>query len=641
MGSTRTAEIVARFTRVGLVLSSGRGATVVRTMAALICGNGCAASGLCISCKIESLTKLCLELDWERRKLDNSKLADTFDELAELLEFRGENPFRVRAYRNGARAIRDLDESVATILADTERSLADIPGIGATLEEKARTLIATGSLPQLELLREQVPESVLAMTRIPGLGAKKAAILHKELSIESLDDLKKACEAGDVRKLKGFGAKTEETILAGLQIAQSANERIYWSSADEIVSRITAHMKKCPAVTRMEWAGSYRRGRETVGDLDLLAVASNRDEAMDHFEAFPERTQTIARGEQKKISIRVGKAFQVDMRLVDASEFGAALQYFTGSKDHNVHVRRIAGTHGLKINEYGVFREADNVRIAGETEEELYAAIGLPWIAPELREDRNEFALAAKNSLPDLITEELMLGDLHMHTSASDGIATIREMADAAVARGLKYIAITDHSQRVSMAHGLNADRLRQQWQMIDEIRSEYENRLLILKGIECDILEAGGMDLPDDCLAEADWVLASVHYGQRQPREQITERILGAIANPHVDCIAHPTGRLINRREPYEVDMEAVMKAAVANGTLLELNANPARLDLNDIHLAAAKKLGIKFVINTDAHSTDGLVVMRYGIMQARRGGLTAADVVNTLPAEQFLALL
>jgi len=573
-------------------------------------------------------------------KLDNSKIADAFEELAELLEFRGENPFRIRAYRNGARAIRELDESVVSILADDSRSLADIPGIGSTLEEKSRVLVETGTLPQLESLREAVPESVLAMTRIPGLGAKKAAILHKELSIDSLKDLKKACDAGEVRKLKGFGAKTEEMILAGLQIAAAAGQRIYWSKADELVSEINDHMKRCDAIEKMEWAGSYRRGRETVGDLDLLVVAKNREQVMDHFEAYTERTQTIARGE-KKISIRVGKSFQVDMRLVEAHEFGAALQYFTGSKDHNVHVRRIAGSKGLKINEYGVFREADNERIAGATEEELYLSIGLPWIAPEHREDRNEFELAEKNRLPELIEESDMIGDLHMHTSATDGTATLREMADAAIAKGLQYIAITDHSKRVSMANGLDAELVRAQWKMIDEMRGEYEGRLMILKGIECDILEAGGMDLPDDCLAEADWVLASVHYGQRQPRPQITDRILGAIANPHVDCIAHPTGRLINRRDPYDVDLEAVMKAAAANGTLLELNANPARLDLNDIHLATAKRLGNRFVINTDAHSTDGLYVMRFGIKQARRGGLTIADVMNTKSISDFLKAL
>jgi len=573
--------------------------------------------------------------------LDNSKIADTFDELAELLEFRGENPFRVRAYRGGAKAIRDLNESVATIIADPARSLADVPGIGSTLADKSRVLVETGTLPQLEALREEIPDSVIAMTRIPGLGAKKAAVLHRELGIGSLEELRTACNEERVRKLKGFGAKTEDMILAGLQIAQAANERIYWSTADELVTKISDHLRSCPAITRFEWAGSYRRGKETVGDLDLLVVATDRDQAMDHFEAYPDRTQTIARGEQKKISIRVGKSFQVDMRLVDEAEFGAALQYFTGSKEHNVHVRRLAGVIGLKINEYGVYREADNARIGGATEEELYAAVGLPWIAPELREDRQEFDLANNQMLPTLITESMMLGDLHMHTSATDGTATLREMADAAISRGLQYIAITDHSKRVSMANGLDADRLRAQWKMIDAMRAEYAGRLVILKGIECDILEQGGMDLPDDCLAEADWVLASVHYGQKQPRQQITDRILGAIANPNVDCIAHPTGRLINRRDPYDVDLDAVMRAAAANGTLLELNGNPARLDLSDVHLAAAKRLGIPIVINTDAHSADGLSVMRFGIMQARRGGLTQTDVANTKPVDQFLAFI
>ena len=573
--------------------------------------------------------------------MDNSKIADAFDELAELLEFRGENPFRVRAYRTGARAIRDLDESVASILADPNRSLADLPGIGETLAEKSKVLVETGTLPQLETLREAVPESVLAMTRVPGLGAKKAAVLHKELNIQSLEELKAACEAGLVRKLKGFGAKTEESILAGLAIASAANERIYWCDADEIVQSITAHMKQSPSVVRMEWAGSYRRGRETVGDLDLLVVSNDRDQTMDQLESYPDRSQTISRGDEKKMSIRVGKAFQLDMRMVEADEFGAALQYFTGSKDHNVHTRRLAGAKGLKINEYGVFRESDGQKIAGAEEQEIYAAIDLPWIAPELREDRNEFSWAEKGALPNLIVTADIQGDLHMHTSATDGTATLREMADAAIERGLKYIAITDHSKRVSMASGLDAERLRAQWKMIDEIRPEYKGRLTILKGIECDILENAEMDLPDDCLAEADWVLASVHYGQRQPREQITERLLAAIENPHVDCIAHPTGRLINRREPYDADMDVVFKACAANGTLLELNANPARLDLNDVHLAIAKRLGNRFVINTDAHATIGLDVMRYGIKQARRGGLTKLDVVNCLDVEQFLQVI
>jgi len=562
--------------------------------------------------------------------MENAAIAAVFEEMAELLEFRGENPFRIRAYQNGAKTIRDLDESVTAILKDPDRDLSSIPGIGKTLLEKTETLVSTGSLPQLEKLRQEIPEVVIQMARIPGLGAKKAAKLQKELSIESLGDLRTACHEDQISKLKGFGSKTQQAILDGLAIAEAAAERIYWSQGDQLAKSITKHMQLCETINRMSWAGSYRRGRETVGDLDLLVVAENRDAVMDHFEAYPERSTTILRGDTK-ISIRVGKAFQVDMRLVDEGQFGAALQYFTGSQAHNIHTRRIAKEKGLKINEYGVFSLEDDSLVAGTTEEEVYAAIGLPWIAPELREDRNEFKWSAENSLPELVELADICGDLHMHTTATDGTATLREMADAAIERGLTYIAITDHSQRVSMARGLDATRLREQWQMIDEIRSEYEGRLTILKGIECDILEAGGMDLPDDCLQEADWVLASIHYGQKQPRDQITERLLGAIENPCVTCIAHPTGRLINRRPPYEVDMESVMQAAKQHGKALELNANPARLDLNEVHLAAAKRLGIPVIISTDAHSVEGMDVMQYGIKQARRGGLTCQDIGNT----------
>jgi DNA polymerase (family 10) len=572
--------------------------------------------------------------------MENSEIARVFEELAELLEFRGENPFRIRAYQNGARAIRELDQSLVSILRDPQRELASIPGIGKTLAEKTQTLLTTGTLPQLEQLRAEVPEVVIQMARIPGLGAKKAVKLQSNLQLQSLADLRTACQQDRVAKLKGFGAKTQQMILDGLQIAQQAAARIYWSHADDLASSIAAHMQSSPAIQNMEWAGSYRRGRDTVGDLDLLVVADDRAAAMDHFESYPERSSTIARGDTK-VSIRVGKAFQVDMRIVEANQFGAALQYFTGSQAHNIHVRRIAKERGLKINEYGVFRSDNEALVASQDEQDVYRAIGLPWIPPELREDRREFEWAAQNYLPTLIELSDIQGDLHMHTSASDGTATIVEMAAAALARGLSYIAITDHSQRVAMAGGLDPQRLRQQWALIDEIRPTYEGRLQILKGIECDILEHGGMDLPQDCLAEADWVLASIHYGQKQSRDQITDRILGAIENPHVTCIAHPTGRLLNRRPAYQVDMEAVMLAAKDHGTLLELNANPARLDLNDILVAAAKRIGIPIVISTDAHSIDGLDVMKYGIKQARRGGLTAADVANTMPWPSFQQLI
>jgi DNA polymerase (family X) len=569
--------------------------------------------------------------------MDNHAIARIFDEMALLLEFRGENPFRIRAYQNGAKAIRELAEPVADILSDSTRDLADVPGIGKTLVDKTKTLVDTGSLPQLEELRAKVPPVVLQIARIPGLGAKKAVKLQEELGLQTLDDLRAACRDDKVAKLKGFGAKTQAAILDGLQIAEAAAQRMLYATADSLVEALRAHMQSCPAIQKMEFAGSYRRCRETVGDLDLLVVASDRSAAMDHLESFSDRTETIVRGE-KKISIRVHDAFQIDMRCVESNQFGAALQYFTGSQAHNIHTRRLASQLNLKLNEYGVFRDGDDTTpIAGETEEDVYRAIGLPWIAPELREDRNEFTWAAAGQLPELVTVKDIRGDLHMHTTATDGTASIREMADAAIARGLTYIAITDHSQRVAMARGLDPERAREQWRMIDEIREEYVGRLLIFKGIECDILEAGGMDLPDEVLAQADWVLASIHYGQRQPRDQITERILGAIENPHVSCVAHPTGRLINQRPPYEVDMDAVMKAAKKHGKFLELNANPARLDLHDLHLMQAKRMEIPIVVSTDAHAIAHLDLMKYGIAEARRAGLTAADIANTQSAEAF----
>ncbi len=576
--------------------------------------------------------------------MDNAKIADSFEELADLLELKGENPFRIRAYRSGARAIRDLDTEVAELLNDPEKNLVSVSGIGKTLVEKCETLIATGTLPQLEQLREDFPAGVLAMIAIPGVGAKKAAQLHRELGISDLDALQAACTSGAVQKLKGFGAKTEQAILAGLSLAATAQSRLRWATADHLAAQLAEHMRACPQVVRSEFAGSYRRGRETVGDLDLLCVASDRDAVMDHFEAFPQRTETILRGDDKKtkVSIRVNKGFQVDLRLVEADQFGAALQYFTGSQAHNVHLRSLAKRKKLKVNEYGVFPEGSEDSIAGAEEADVYQTLGLPWIPPELREDRQEFAWATSQAgLPDLIKLDDLRGDLHMHTTATDGNASLREMADAAIARGLSYIAITDHSQRVSMAGGLDPQRLRAQWKEIDAIRDEYAGRLIILKGIECDILERGGMDLPDDCLAEADWVLASIHYGQRQPREQITERMLGAVENPHVDCVAHPTGRLINRRPAYDIDMEAVFAAVVSHGKMMELNANPARLDLHDVHCAAARKHGIPIVISTDAHAVEGLDVMRYGVLQARRGGLTAEQVANTRPWAEMEAML
>jgi DNA polymerase (family X) len=571
--------------------------------------------------------------------MNNVRIAEVFDLLADLLEFQGENPFRVRAYRNGARTVRDSPEPMTAVLADSTRKLTDIAGIGKDLADKIATLCTTGGLPFLDELQAAVPPTVLALMRIPGMGPKKAAMLYKELGISTLDQLRAACEAQEVRKLKGFGAKTEEAILAGIGLAQTAEVRMLWAEADKIAKGVLAWMKECPAVEQIEAAGSYRRGRDTIGDLDFLAVASDVDAVMDHFAKFAEGSKIIGRG-PTKTSIRLESGLQIDLRVVPADSFGAALQYFTGSKDHNIVVRGRAKDRGLKINEYGVFKVEDDSLVAGRTEAEVYATLDLPCFPPELREARREFQWAAAGPLPRLIEVGDLRGDLHMHTTATDGKATLEEMVTAAQARGLQYIAITDHSKRVSMARGLDAERLRDQWREIDKLNKKLRG-FRVLKGIECDILEKGGMDLDDDVLSESDWVVASVHYGQNQPREQITERVLGALANPYVSAIAHPTGRLLSRRKPYEIDLDAVFKAAKKNGKLMEINANPERLDLDDVTAASASGHGIPIVINSDAHSTQGLSVLRYGILQARRAGLTREAVANTLPLEEFLELI
>jgi DNA polymerase (family X) len=392
------------------------------------------------------------------------------------------------------------------------------------------------------------------------------------------------------------------------------------------VQSLLKYLRGCKEVEQVEAAGSYRRGRETIGDLDLLVASTEPNAVMDYFGKFENVAETIARGDTK-MSVRLGGGLQVDLRVVPAESFGAALQYFTGSKGHNVILRGRAKSAGLKINEYGVFRGEES--IAGRTEKDVYAALGLPVFPPELREARREFEIADEGKLPKLIELGDLRGDLHMHTNATDGKATLEEMIAAARERGLEYIAITDHSKRVTMANGLDGTRLRQQWAMIDKINKGLSG-FQVLKGIEVDILEKGGLDLDDDVLAGADWIVASVHYGQNQPREQITRRIVEALRNPYVSAIAHPTGRILNRRKPYDVDMEVVFKEASDYGKLLELNANPARLDLDDVACAAAKAHKIPIVISSDAHSTVGLDVLRYGINQARRAGLTKADVAN-----------
>jgi DNA polymerase (family 10) len=575
--------------------------------------------------------------------MQNSQIAENFELIGDLLEITGANFFRVRAYRNAARTIRDLDRSLATIASANKDDLQKIDGIGKDLAEKISSLLDTGEIPMLEELRAQVPESVLALMRIPGLGPKKAAVLHKELSINTLEQLRAACEAGAVKALKGFGAKTEQAILAGLAIAETAQLRMPWAKADEIAAAIREHMQKLDEIEELEFAGSYRRGKETVGDLDLLVVAASSQKVMEHFGKLPFIGSVIVQGDTK-MSIRTDTGMQVDLRVVDRPAFGAALQYFTGSKDHNVVLRGMAKDRGLKINEYGVFRvskKGEEEYLCGATEKEVYDAMDLPLFPPEIREARQEFEAAKSGKLPKLIEQKDICGDLHMHTTATDGAASIVEMVEAAIARGYSYVAITDHSQRVTVARGLDPARLLAQWKEIDELNKRYEGKFAILKGIECDILEKAVMDLPDEVLAQADWVLASLHFGQRQPREQIMERMLMAARHPSVSAIAHPTGRLIGHRPPYDLDLELLMDVIAEEGKMLELNASPERLDLDDVQCAAAKRRGIPIVINTDAHSVAGLAAMRYGILQARRGALTAKDVANARPLPEMRKLL
>jgi DNA polymerase (family 10) len=557
--------------------------------------------------------------------------------MGDLLEIQGANTFRVRAYRNASRTIRDLHEQLADVAADPERDLDDIPSIGKDLAAKIRTLLDTGKLPQLEDLRKEVPRGLLEVMRIPGLGPKKAATLFKELGLSTLADVKKAAQEGRIAGISGFGEKTQQAIVAGAEQAAAAESRTLLAVAAESVEPIVADLRASKTVSHIDAAGSYRRRKETVGDLDVLAASDDPSAAMDRLAAHELVSKVLQRG-PTKMRVRLRTGLELDLRVLDEKSYGAGLVYFTGSKAHNIVLRRRGQDRGLKVNEYGVFKGEKFV--AGRTEQEVYKILDLPWIEPELREDRGEFDLAEAGELPELVTPDDIRGDLHMHTTASDGTATVREMALAAKALGRKYIAITDHSPRVSMAHGLDPKRLRAHWKEIDQVNDELKG-ITILKGIECDIVENATMDLPDDVLAEADWVLAVLHYGLKQPGPQIMKRLLHAIEHPHVDAIGHPSGRLVGRRQGAAIDYPDFLAAAAEHGVLLEINASPHRLDLDDIQARAAKDRGIKILIDTDAHTTAGLAEMRWGVYQARRAGLEAKDVANTRSLSDFRKLL
>ncbi|MCP2619127.1 DNA polymerase/3'-5' exonuclease PolX, partial [Candidatus Aminicenantes bacterium AC-335-A11] len=538
-------------------------------------------------------------------------------------------------YRKAARVLEDLTEDIEVIT--KKGKLREIPGVGEGIAKKIEEYIKTGKMKKYEEALSGIPEGLLELLEIQNLGAKTISLAHKELGVKNLDDLKRVIEDGSLAKLFGMGEKKVENIKKGIEIYEQAHERIPIYEALTIVEDVIEYLKNAPGISQISPAGSLRRMKETVGDIDILATGKNGREIIEFFTKYPNVDRVIASGKTKgSIMVKTEKGKkQVDLRIVDEDCYGAALQYFTGSKAHNIRLRSMAKEKGLKISEYGVFR--DDKKIAGRTEEEIYKILNLPWIPPEIREDRGEIECALENRLPDLINYTDIKGDLHVHSSYSDGHSTIEEIAEHAKSLGYEYIAICDHSQSVKYAHGLTEDRLKRQIEEIDKLNEKLTG-IKILKGIEVDILPDGKLDFPDELLAQLDYVVASIHIGFKK---NVTERMLLALENPYVHTLAHPTGRLISKREGYDVDLDKIFEAALKNNKILELNAYYDRLDLNEINLRKAKEMGIKIAIGTDAHHIGGMRMMRFGIGIARRGWLEKKDVLNCLPYSELKKIL
>ena len=564
--------------------------------------------------------------------MQNIDIARQLEEVANLLEISDGNPFKVRAYRNAARTVRDHPESLYDLVRGGGYDLTELPSIGEGIAEEIEALVAGGEMPQRKALIKKLPPGLLDLLRIGGLGPKRVKLLHEKLKVKTVADLGKAIEAGKVAKLAGFGPKMVEKIRSGLGQAERAERRMILHEAEPHARALVDYLRAGGAVEEIEVAGSFRRRRETIGDLDILVTSKDPDKVMARFTEYPDVKRVVSLG-PTRATVRLSGGLQVDLRAVEPDAYGSALQYFTGSQAHSIELRKIAQAKKLKLNEYGVYEGTR--RIAGRTEQDVYAAMGVEWIPPELREARGEIELARSHRLPALVRLDQIRGDLQMHTEASDGQTPIEPMAEAARALGYAYIAITDHGKRVSMS-GLDAAALRAQWNAIDKLNAGAKG-FRILKSVEMDILENGGLDFEDDVLAEADYVVATIHYGLKQSETQITDRLLGAIANRYVDAIGHPTGRVVNGRAPYALDFDVVAKAAAAAGCLLEINGSE-RMDLPDTLAAAAKTYGARFVLSTDAHDPRHLGNMRFAVAVARRAGLEAADVLNTRPLADFL---
>jgi len=566
----------------------------------------------------------------------NADIAAIFEEIAELLEIKQENPFRIRAYHNAARTVSELGRDLAEMI-ERGGELPKLPGVGADLAGKIREICETGTCALLERLHRELPPAITELLKIPGLGPKRVRLLYDALAVKTVEDLRRAAGAGRIRELPGFGEKMEARILEALAARKAAPLRFKLAIAAQYAAALEGWLARVPGVRKVTVAGSYRRMRETVGDLDILVAAAAGSAVMERFAAYDEVKSVLARGETRS-SVLLTSGIQVDLRLVPPESYGAALHYFTGSKAHNIAIRKLGQARGLKINEYGVFRR--EARVAGETEESVFRSVDLPYIEPELREDRGEIEAARRGELPRLIELADLKGDLHLHTKATDGHNTIREMALAAKAAGLSYIAVTEHSRRLTVARGFDPQRLLKQIDEIDRVNRALAG-ITVLKGIEVDILEDGSLDLPDEVLGRLDLVVGAVHSAFDLPRRKQTARILRALGSRCFTVLAHPSARLLGSRAAIDADMLAIVRAARKRGRYLELNAQPERLDLDDVHARMAREEGVLLALSTDAHSTFDFAHLKYGIGQARRGWLEAKDVLNTRSLKELRPLL
>ncbi len=567
----------------------------------------------------------------------NSEVAKVFQDIADLLELKGENPFKIRAYQKVVRSIEHLPVEVEQLV--KEDKLKAVPGVGEAITKKITELVTTGKLGFYEKLKAEFPEGISTLLDIPGVGPKTAMLLSSELDIKSADELEAAIVSGRVASLPRMGDKVTENILRHIQALRRKDQRIPIAEALPVVDEILARLSQLPGLKNLSPAGSLRRFRETVGDLDLMGTTDNAAEAIQTFTSLPQVKEVLASG-TTKASVVVSGGLQVDLRIVEHDSFGSTLQYFTGSKQHNINLRERAHRQGLKLSEYGITNLATEQLEKFATEEAFYNRQGLQFIPPELREGQQEVEMAEKGTLPKLVELSDIKGDLHVHTNWSDGRDTIEAMALAAKALGYQYVAIADHSDGRGIAHGLDAERLKQQIWEIKQLNQKISG-IHIFSSVEVDIRADGSLDIPDELLAELDIVTAGVHSGMNQSQEQMTRRIIRAIENPDVDVLAHPTCRLIPDREPVSVDMEAIFWAAAKTNTMLEINAMPSRLDLKDTHAYRARELGVKLIIGTDAHSTEHLAFIRFGVGVARRGWCQAQDIVNTRPVEEIIAYL